>query len=555
MSNNIGVTKTRNPAIGHAMVSNVAHVVQTGSVTVGGWQPSSFGASINVKGSASVATTPIRILPNMIIREGASGDDVSEINRFLRRYGYMSEAQFNEMMAFGRLNQFGPATTNAVRAFQGAVNEMAGGLSGISTISVTGRVDRSTWEAMEQRRLSGNDHTRSFVLSETLEDQFWPEQRGRSRGNSTINIRISGDDITITYRPKVYIGHLTSTSQIPFFARRNAAQTFGTAAPIRTATSELFSWYWGRIREGILRWGGEYTIFKSHLSTVRIDIPTTPSDVRAGSVYDADLVLLVDSEGFSMVPTVLFNWHIDRTPFMELNIRSMPELVAERVLRARLNESREPTRGARVAADAANTSARNARIAANDAGEFLSTLERVGDHPAAIAEARRSLNRANERAVYLHNEASRLSAVAHDAEVQLAADEEKLESHTRNNEDIASATRNLAEHEFGHVLGIFDAYDYDAATGFGTLTNSEARIPERALRHDVMFGRIREGEPRRWWAEQRVYSYNIAMALFAFHTNRLQHYGNLGWARDLLGNSIESEFYFRIWPEDLRTNE
>jgi len=51
----------------------------------------------------------------------------------------------------------------------------------------------------------------------------------------------------------------------------------------------------------------------------------------------------------------------------------------------------------------------------------------------------------------------------------------------------------------------FDAYRYS----WRTLTWDEAGIPQRALRHDIMFAMVEgHGEPR-------VYSYNIAMMLYA----------------------------------------
>jgi len=80
-----------------------------------------------------------------------------------------------------------------------------------------------------------------------------------------------------------------------------------------------------------------------------------------------------------------------------------------------------------------------------------------------------------------------------------------------------------AMHEFGHVLGLFDAYKNIP------FTNREADS-SHAIINDVMIGK----------GIQKVYSYNIAMMLYAFNNNELQNYANAS----LLG--VTSQVFYRM---------
>jgi hypothetical protein len=84
-----------------------------------------------------------------------------------------------------------------------------------------------------------------------------------------------------------------------------------------------------------------------------------------------------------------------------------------------------------------------------------------------------------------------------------------------------------AMHEFGHVLGLFDAYEN------APLTQSIAN-EYRAKDADVMLNFARDQY------NQIVYGYNIAMVLYAFKNNQLQNFDN----GSLYG--VKSEIYSRI---------
>ena len=86
--------------------------------------------------------------------------------------------------------------------------------------------------------------------------------------------------------------------------------------------------------------------------------------------------------------------------------------------------------------------------------------------------------------------------------------------------------KQVAQHEFGHVLGLFDAYQN------ALYTNSIADI-KYAKDEDVMLG----GKKAK--GAQTVYSYNIEMMLYAFKNNQLQNYANGSVA------GVNSEVYFR----------
>jgi hypothetical protein len=90
-------------------------------------------------------------------------------------------------------------------------------------------------------------------------------------------------------------------------------------------------------------------------------------------------------------------------------------------------------------------------------------------------------------------------------------------------QEFVDPITHTAMHEFGHVLGLFDAYDDVPYAWIDAL-------PNRANPDDVMFN----------LNDQIVYDYNVAMMLHAFRDNSLQNYGN----KALLG--VESEVYFRV---------
>jgi len=87
------------------------------------------------------------------------------------------------------------------------------------------------------------------------------------------------------------------------------------------------------------------------------------------------------------------------------------------------------------------------------------------------------------------------------------------------NRNMDSVSR-LAQHEFGHVLGLFDAYANTPLTWKASSDKYE--------NNDVMMST----------SNPAVYSYNIAMMLYAFKNNKLQTYGNSTYGRT-------SEVYFR----------
>jgi hypothetical protein len=87
-----------------------------------------------------------------------------------------------------------------------------------------------------------------------------------------------------------------------------------------------------------------------------------------------------------------------------------------------------------------------------------------------------------------------------------------------------AAIHDTTMHEFGHVLGLFDAYANDPFVGV------PAELDIRAKGDDVMFS----GQT------QTVYGYNIGMMLYAFRNGRLQNYGN----ETIHG--VESEMFFRV---------
>jgi hypothetical protein len=89
--------------------------------------------------------------------------------------------------------------------------------------------------------------------------------------------------------------------------------------------------------------------------------------------------------------------------------------------------------------------------------------------------------------------------------------------------DRMDAVRRTAMHEFGHVLGQFDAYENAPFTWEG------AKPDVRAIGNDVMYSR----------SIQTVYNYNIGMMLYAFRDSVLQNYGN----KAIVGTL--SEVYFR----------
>jgi len=84
----------------------------------------------------------------------------------------------------------------------------------------------------------------------------------------------------------------------------------------------------------------------------------------------------------------------------------------------------------------------------------------------------------------------------------------------------------VAQHEFGHVLGLFDAYNNLPFT----LSIADLKY---ANANDVMLNGARNR------GTQTVYSYNIEMMLYAFKNNQLQNYANKSIA------GVNSEVYFR----------
>ena len=79
-----------------------------------------------------------------------------------------------------------------------------------------------------------------------------------------------------------------------------------------------------------------------------------------------------------------------------------------------------------------------------------------------------------------------------------------------------------AMHEFGHVLGLFDAYKSPPFT-FSEADKSHAR------ENDVMYNK----------PQQEVFSYNIEMMLYTFKNNELQNYANSA------AFGVNSEVYYR----------
>lgn len=89
-------------------------------------------------------------------------------------------------------------------------------------------------------------------------------------------------------------------------------------------------------------------------------------------------------------------------------------------------------------------------------------------------------------------------------------------------------------HEFGHVLGLFDAYSYIGHFGetLGTFINPE--IPfTRAGKNDIM---------RRTGYNSVVSDNNIEMLLWAWKNNRLQTYAENALTK-LLGGEVSQAFY------------
>jgi hypothetical protein len=472
----------RDPTFVHVSVLDVATAVTKGTVTVAKSSPSTSGSPKGGITTVRNSATPIRILRNMVLREGASGEDVRHLNLFLLNYEYMSRLDFERMIILNEANRFTTITTAAVRRFQESA----------PAVAVTGTVNAATWEAMDRRRLAADDHSCSFGISQTLEEQFF-----KSRGNDSIRIEISGNTINIRYRPRVFIGNLNSPDASTVFSAISAAmkltQPFfispfpflsARASGVRSALSAIdsmvsslpqaeFDWYWRRVREGILRWAGNnYRIFGLP-SRVNIQVDTTDAVVRTNRLSDANVILLVNEHPlgtFGAAPVVV-------TPLLNFMILS----------RATVPNIHRAERDA--------TNARNA----------------------ASAE---------------HREAAERNLIAVSREVTA----------------MRNWVRRLAEHEFGHILGLFDAYDYSQTTIPFHFTTSMARIPSRAIRNDVMFSGVSQNGVNHY--PQKVYSYNIAMALYAFEKNRVQNYDNGDWRMP----GMVSELYFRTRTERLNTD-
>ena len=142
-----------------------------------------------MSGYGYVANNPIKYIDPLglfligtILTEGASGDDVLAINHFLHENGFIEDYNYEYMVNYMDIRTYNHITAEAVIKYQESMGLYTKG---------SGNVGSLTWTSMGP----------GFELNTTLEEEFWSGERG----NDTISVSISGNAITIDYRPKIYM--------------------------------------------------------------------------------------------------------------------------------------------------------------------------------------------------------------------------------------------------------------------------------------------------------------------------------------------------------------